>query len=1250
MKKSTIKNSIGSHITIMAIALLVLSPVWVLAQTGSPDENYVKTTTYKKPFASSQQNPTPDKATVEITYFDGLGRPKQKIAHQQAGNGDDLITHIEYDGFGRQAFDYLPYKRDGGASLYIDGDGYSETTGFYSDPTNGPTTSNPWSEKIFEDSPLNRVLEQAAPGDPWDKILGHTVKFEYETNTANEVHHFSVGFNASGKPILNYDQRYPLGQLYKTVTKDENWLPADGQKGTISEYKDKMGRLVLKRHYEVPIDGLLTEPPIALDTYYVYDAYGNLTFVLPPKLSAMIVSGGSLIANHSHFLDHLGYQYQYDHRNRVIIKKIPGKTWEYMVYDALDRLTATGPALSPFGDQAEGWLHTKYDIHNRVAYTLWKQGTVDETQRDALANALPTYISEHRTTGTSSVNNVSFSYSNQVAPTAGYHVLTVNYYDDYGYTGAPSSIPATVGEGDVYVYYKNTAGLKPKGLPTGSWVRQLETSAQVNAIKSYSLYDSKARPVRVHSANSASGYTRTDTKFDFIGNPEYTKTQHKKDASGFLVNTKNVFTYTDQSRPLKHTHKVNSDPEQLLSLNQYDLLGRLIEKKVGSTVLSGAAPLQIVDYKYNVRGWLLGINRVENLIQPGGGPMDLFAFKINYTDVDDGINGAVEPLYNGNIAETFWKTSSDNILRKYGYAYDHQNRLMDAYYQKPSTSIPRSDSYSTHYTYDRNGNILSLQRNGEQDDANAVIAIDALVYTYDDGNKLMKVKDNEQHPAGYNDAYSHLTNPDFEYDVFGNLTLDRDKDITDITYNHLSLPLEITFGTGGKIEYFYDATGIKLKKKVTDGTTITTTQYMDGFQYTDNALDFFPHAEGYVKAVPNGIGGPGGPTSFSFKYVFTYTDHLGNIRLKYAQDPSNNNQISILEEDHYYPYGLKHKGYSTNHFVFFKGETPSIVLTPVNPFLGDSYKYKFGGKEQQTEFDINTYDFGARNYDPALARWMNIDPLAEQMRRHSPYNYAFNNPIYFIDPDGMAPGGFSDGYVEHNLSTTTGAVDVTSFNLTVFDGSGNTLDSQIVTGSDNASVATNGKIFTGESATVGINGLGGEEYGDGSKFKKFVEEKGGTEFGFDEYNKIKDHITNVWADGKGKAIDLYGYSRGGNTAVLIANNMKNVLFTSLVLFDAHILDLGGDSQRFTLTGTNVREVHNYYQHNPRTWGKLLPFGDNPYQGSPIIKDAPDIRQYGLPPSAGANVYNYDLTGKYYSPGRLVNHNNIVRHAITKYKL
>lgn len=998
MEKNIFTEIFDARIKILILPVLVLFSYTVYGQNS--DQNYIKTTTYKKPFSQSQQDPSPDKAVVEITYIDGLGRPKQKIAHKQSGNGDDLITHIEYDGFGRQPREFLPYERS--ASLDFDGNGSASTTSFYSNPSNGPTTSNPWSEKLFEESPLNRILKQAAPGDEWAMNSGHEIKFDYETNNATEVHHFSVSFTGS-TPGLTYEQKYLTGQLYKTVTKDENWQSGDGNKGTTTEFKDKMGRMVLKRTFDIPIGETKSSTgSITLDTYYIYDAYGNLTFVLPPKLSAQIASNGYF---NPQLLGELGYQYQYDHRNRMIAKKIPGKHWEYMVYDALDRLIATGPALSPFGDQSEGWLHTKYDIFNRVVYTLWKQGTVSPAQREALANTLPTYISEERS-GDNNVNGVTFSYTNQVPPTSGYHVLTVNYYDDYDYSNAPETIPSTVGEGDIEVYYKKNSQ-KPKGLPTGSWVRELETAAQANAIKSYSLYDSKARPVRVHSANSASGYTQTDTKFDFIGNPLYTKTAHKKNAAATVLTTKDVFTYTDQSRPLKHTHKIGNGAEQLLSLNEYDTLGRLKNKKVGGTDISGAAPLQIVDYKYNVRGWLTDINNIVNLAQPGGGPQDLFAFKINYTEVADDINGAVVPLYNGNISETFWRTSSDLIQRKYGYAYDYQNRLLAAYYQKPNASVPRTDSYSTNYSYDRNGNILTLQRNGEQDVANLATAIDDLVYTYDEGNKLKSVRDYESFSAGYNDVHTTASQPDFDYDGYGNLTEDKDKDITLVEYNHLNLPTQILFGTGGKIEYFYDATGTKLKKKVTDGTTITTTEYMDGFQYRNNVLDFFTHAEGYVKAVSVGLGGP---TGISYKYVFSYTDHLGNIRLKYAQDPSNGNAISILEEDHYYPYGLKHRGYSGSHLVFEGlGPGTGVTLTPVNPFLGDSYKYKFGGKEYQDEFDINTYDFGARNYDPALGRWMNIDPLAEAMRRHSPYNYAFDNPIFFIDPDGMMPFALGGG-------------------------------------------------------------------------------------------------------------------------------------------------------------------------------------------------------------------------------------------------
>ncbi len=200
--------------------------------------------------------------------------------------------------------------------------------------------------------------------------------------------------------------------------------------------------------------------------------------------------------------------------------------------------------------------------------------------------------------------------------------------------------------------------------------------------------------------------------------------------------------------------------------------------------------------------------------------------------------------------------------------------------------------------------------------------------------------------TGYNDQHTNSTVDDFEYDNYGNLTKNRDKLITQISYNHLNLPTKIIFQGGETIEYTYLADGTKIKKTTMDSQSVSTnTEYMDGFQYTDGVLDFFPHAEGYVKATPAGLGGN---STYTFNYVFNYTDHLGNIRLKFTEHPQTG-ETKILEENHYYPYGLTHNGYNGQHSVVGIGNMSSyITIVPVTPLLADSYKYKFGGKEQQT--------------------------------------------------------------------------------------------------------------------------------------------------------------------------------------------------------------------------------------------------------------------------------------------------------------
>lgn len=943
--------------------LLALMPIAAMAQTAT--QNYTKTTNYREAGGG--------RPAVSITYYDGLGRPIQQLAHQMSPSGKDIVTHIEYDASGRQAKEFLPYPSQS-VPLEYDPNAATEVASFYASPslarTGNPTfeaTGNPYTEKLFESSPLERVLKQAAPGSAW-KMPGsptdtdHTIRTEYLSNSVTDAVRLYKAANGalSGgyyPATLSQQGTYPAGTLYKTVVRDENWTPSSGSSHTVQEFKNKEGQVILKRVWG---SSLVNNAPVEgwHDTYYVYDDMGNLAFVIPP-----LSDGSGSQAD----LEGLCYQYRYDERKRLVEKKLPGKQWEFILYDNLNRIIATGPANSPFTDMTGtvGWLFTKYDVFGRVANTGWMQATVTSQSRNNLQAA------RNAQTG------------NQPWPTgSGLYILSANYYDSYDFPGAPTGFADVEGQP---VYYNLST--QPKGLPTGSWTRIPETSLAMAGELSYTFYDYKARPIRTRTSNHLGGYTQIDTKLDFSGKVLYTVTEHRRTNTDATLTVREDFTYSSQDRLLSRSHKIGNKAAELLSQNTYDELGQLISTKTGGSAL--IAPLQKVDYSYNVRGWLKGINDIGTLAKPGD-PADLFAFKISYDDPQ-----AAQPQFNGNISETYWRTANDNILRRYAYQFDSIGRLASASYQKPET-ISAPDSYRESQQYDKNGNIRKLQRFGEFDDTVVAMMVDDLDYAYlPNSNKVAKVTDHTNSPAGFRDDSdgTNDTQDDYGYDLNGNMVSDQNKNIDLIAYNHLNLPTKITFAGGATIEYLYDAAGKKLRKTVTESPKpVKVQEYLDGFEYANGTLEAIHTAEGYVKA---GISG----SRPVFNYIYNYRDHLGNIRLSYTRDPVSE-QVVIIEENNYYPFGLTHKNYNTTKRMYDRMGGGVIEFCPGCPFMY-SYNYKFNGKEFQEELGLNVTAMDFRQYDNSLGKFNSLDALSELVPGISPYRFAFNNPISWADPTGL---------------------------------------------------------------------------------------------------------------------------------------------------------------------------------------------------------------------------------------------------------
>ncbi|MEM1318666.1 MAG: RHS repeat-associated core domain-containing protein [Bacteroidota bacterium] len=370
---------------------------------------------------------------------------------------------------------------------------------------------------------------------------------------------------------------------------------------------------------------------------------------------------------------------------------------------------------------------------------------------------------------------------------------------------------------------------------------------------------------------------------------------------------------------------------------------------------------------------------------------DLFALSINYFSSDSEVDAVGQR--NGNIASMKWQVAKQSI-KSYGFQYDRINRLKKAkyaeYYYDLKNGICEVSTDGRYDVwgddggkigYDARGNITSLKRNGVLGGCGngeySYGLIDDLDYDYYLlSNQLESVDEAADTDIGFRKGLP--TGVGYLYDENGNMRHDPHKNIS-ITYNHLNLPVRIA-SNDGTIEFWYTATGLRLKKQVVDASGGTTVRdYTNMVEYVNGQQESIHHSNGRAIVDAGGL-----------LYQYFINDHLGNTRIAFA-DLNNDGIIEvgsnpgdyteIMQENHYYPYGMKMDG-------------------PWSPTINVEHPYQYNGIdfESALKLDVNIAKY--RTLDPSIGRWWNVDPKAESFVSITPYNSMGCNPISFKDPDG----------------------------------------------------------------------------------------------------------------------------------------------------------------------------------------------------------------------------------------------------------
>lgn len=612
----------------------LISPV-PAAYSNNVNVNFLRTLVPQMPITNVNEvvnNTNVSQVQQTTQYFDGLGRPLQTVAKKMSGGQKDIVSMHVYDDFGRETQTYLPYVQTTGGSITNNGlfkvDPFANQASFLQTQYLGEQVF--YNQTILEASPLNRPLKTMAAGNSW---AGNNrgVSIGYEINVANEVRLWDIAYVNGAIPTTT--SSYNAGELYRNITTDEHGKH-------VIEYKDKEGKVVLKK---VQIENAVTTTSHTgwLCTYYIYDDFGLLRFVIPPvAVEKLAVNGWDLShAALTNAVNELCFRYEYDDRNRMILKKVPGAGEVYMIYDKRDRLVFTQDG-NMRGKSPNWWLYTLYDALDRPLQTGILQSNQTRVQ-------LQDYVTSNTgggiITDLPGINNLggspadlvytqrtpqiaAYQASNSITFQSGFEStigeefvaeivtsigltssttisvldnpiptgyttipLTKTFYDNYTATSKTyatvSNTNLDAGTGTYPEALPTTASTNTKGMVTSTQVRVLEnpnSPATGRWLETTIFYDEKGRAIQSNADNYKGGNDVITSLYDFSGKILSTYAVHNN-ASGGINNfgIRTSMEYDHAGRLLSIKKRTNNEDDRIIVRNTYNELGQLQTKELG---------------------------------------------------------------------------------------------------------------------------------------------------------------------------------------------------------------------------------------------------------------------------------------------------------------------------------------------------------------------------------------------------------------------------------------------------------------------------------------------------------------------------------------------------------------------------------------------------------------------------------------------------------------------------------------------